>query len=227
MAKASLTRPRMLTISCASIAALFLIALPQAANADPFQLGVEEKNWVNNPAPASYGGPQMIQTGTSSTGLQGGATSIQRPPQQKPVQRPPMQASAQVTLPPAFMGAWLVQGNRKEVKANTPDFQATANSAFAQSTRNIWNIQGNANNYSLTTDQGVTTQLHIWKVAGNRAFIRYQHPIGKTMAQEAIVMELGNNGASFSGLERISIIKEGEKIPRAQVTYGLSGTRQQ
>ena len=225
MAKASLTHPCVLTISCASIAALFILALPQAAKADPFQLGAEERNWVDNPAPPGYGGPQMMPTGTNNTTLQGNTSASTRPTP-RPAQRP-LQASAQVTLPPAFMGAWLVQGNRKEVKANTPDFQATANSAFAQSTRNIWNIQGNANNYSLTTDQGVTTQLHIWKVAGNRAFIRYQHPIGKTMAQEAIVMELGGNGASFSGLERISIIKEGEKAPRAQVTYGLSGTRQQ
>ncbi|HMY55331.1 MAG TPA: hypothetical protein PK671_20380, partial [Candidatus Obscuribacter sp.] len=80
--------------------------------------------------------------------------------------------------------------------------------------------------YTLKTDQGVTTSLNIYKVAGNQAFIRYQHPISKTMAQEAVVLELQNGGMSFQGLERISIVKEGEPQPRAKVTYQLYGQRQ-
>jgi len=72
----------------------------------------------------------------------------------------------------------------------------------------------------------VSTTLTIYKVMNNQAFIRYQHPIGKTMAQEAIVMELQNGGASFQGLERISIIKDGQQPPRAKVTYQLYGQRQ-
>ncbi len=46
------------------------------------------------------------------------------------------------------------------------------------------------------------------------------------MAQEAVVLELQNGGMSFQGLERISIVKEGEPQPRAKVTYQLYGQRQ-
>ncbi|MGH9554162.1 MAG: hypothetical protein ACRD3W_32590, partial [Terriglobales bacterium] len=63
-------------------------------------------------------------------------------------------------------------------------------------------------------------------VEGGTAFIRYQHPISKTMAQEAIVMSLVPGGIQFNGLERISIVKEGMAQPRAKVTYQLMGSRQ-
>jgi hypothetical protein len=46
------------------------------------------------------------------------------------------------------------------------------------------------------------------------------------MAKEAIVMELQNGGASFSGLERITIVKPETKEERATVTYQLVGQRQ-
>ncbi|HMP51824.1 MAG TPA: hypothetical protein PKD05_09740, partial [Candidatus Melainabacteria bacterium] len=66
--------------------------------------------------------------------------------------------------------------------------------------------------------------LFVNKVQGNTAFIRYGHPIKNTMAQEAIVMELSPDGKRFKGLERITIVKQGEP-PRAKVTYQLVGQR--
>ncbi len=60
------------------------------------------------------------------------------------------------------------------------------------------------------------------------AFIRYAHPMGRsgaTSAQEAIVLTLQNGGMRFSGLERVSIVKNGGP-PRAKITYELMGQRQ-
>jgi hypothetical protein len=58
------------------------------------------------------------------------------------------------------------------------------------------------------------------------AFLRYQHQVGNTMAQEAIVMQLAPDGRTFQGMQRITIKKPGEPSPRAQVTYQLMGRRQ-
>jgi hypothetical protein len=69
----------------------------------------------------------------------------------------------------------------------------------------------------------MSTPIFVDKVQGGTAFIRYQHPIKNTMAQEAIVLSLDQNGAVFNGLERISINKEGQT--RAKVTYQLNGSR--
>jgi hypothetical protein len=205
------------------------LGLAPQALADPFQLGVEQKQFLESgPAPAPYGAypaPQMMQplqgTANQTSPMQGQIRHQAAPPKQQP-----LQASAQVSLPPAFLGAWLVQGQRSSVTAKDPQMQAQAGQAFAPTTRNIWNIQGNAQSgYNMSNDQGVQTALRVHKVIGNQAFISYQHPIGKTMAQEIIIMQLGNGGATFEGLERISIVKQGEP-PRAQVKYQLAGTRQ-
>ncbi|CAN5366856.1 hypothetical protein BH11CYA1_BH11CYA1_19330 [soil metagenome] len=214
---------------------------PQSAAADPFQLGVEQRGQGQTYAPASAGGyytptalPATMQPmeqrppmqGNANSGRMQGNAQQNRPPQQ----RPPMQASVQsVALPPAFMGSWLVIGQRSAVEAKTPEFQQQAAGAFSNSTRNIWNISGSPQQgYAMSNDMGVQTSLKIMKVQGQQAVIFYQHPMGKSgtvMAQEQIIMELQNGGARFSGFEKIAINKQGEGV-RATVKYSLSGQRQ-
>ena len=93
-------------------------------------------------------------------------------------------------------------------------------------TNNTWEISGDPNSgYMMGSNTGVKTPIIVDKVQGNTAFIRYQHPVGKTMAQEAIVMSLLPGGMQFNGLERITIVKENEP-PRCRVTYQLVGQRQ-
>ncbi|CAN5576053.1 hypothetical protein BH10CYA1_BH10CYA1_22040 [soil metagenome] len=149
----------------------------------------------------------------------------QRPPMQMQVQQQaPMQMRIQqVALPQGFMGAWRVQGQRQKVEA-MPEFQAGAEQAFGLNTNNTWNINGQPGSYSMSNGD-MSTPIFVDKVQGGTAFIRYQHPVGKTMAQEAIVLSLDQNGAVFNGLERISIVKEGLAQPRAKVTYQLNGSR--
>lgn len=209
-----------------TLAALTGLSARQGAAADPFQLGVEQQQFMDsNPGSFSgsygYPAPQAVPT---TPRLSAGATR-QQPQQQR--QTPTIQAGVQkqAVLPKGFMGAWRVMGNRTTVDAQ-PQYQNGIGQIFQQRTQNVWNIGGNAGNYTLSTDQGVTTQLYVQKVVGNQAFIRYQHPISKTMAQEAIVLQLGDGGMTFEGLERISIVKEGEPQPRAKVTYQLMGQRQ-
>jgi hypothetical protein len=132
----------------------------------------------------------------------------------------------QVVLPPPFLGSWNVQGQRMKIDA-LPEFQQSAQTAFAPATNNVWQITGDPNNgYSLGSNTGVKTQLIVDKVQGSQAFIRYAHQIGNTMAQEAIVMQLAPGGQSFTGLEKVSIVKGPQQPPRAKVTYQLSGSRQ-
>ena len=76
----------------------------------------------------------------------------------------------------------------------------------------------------LNNDQGVSTSLLV-QSTGDTAILRYQHPIKNTVAQEAVVMQLLPGGASFNGIERISIVKQGEGV-RAKVEYNLLGRRQ-
>lgn len=211
-----------------STLAFTLAAGHLAALAEPLKIGIEERGFIENGGNSSsysYPAPQMVPTMDSvrpPQKLQGNAQQ-QRLPQQRPMQA---QVQQSVELPQGFMGAWRVQGQRTNVTAQ-PQYQAGIGGLFAPSTSNIWNIGGNAKQgYTLTTDQGVSTSLQVHKVAGSRAFILYQHPISKTMAKEAIVMELQNGGASFAGLERISIVKQGEPGERAKVTYQLAGQRQ-
>ncbi len=227
------TRPALLAILAGAL-------IPAAAlAADPFKLGVEQRNILQDPLQggASYPAPHMIQQtatpGAYSGGVRNNAplqgSAQQRPPLQAGVQqRPPIQASIQqrVVLPPNFLGLWNVQGQRNKVEAQSPEFQQQAEQAFQFNTSNTWEISGDPNTgYAMGSNTGVRTPIVVDKVQGNTAFIRYQHPVGKTMAQEAIVMSLLPGGAQFNGLERISIVKENEP-PRCRVTYQLIGRRQ-
>jgi hypothetical protein len=223
------------SLKISTLALLTVLSIHQAGAQKPFELGVEQKGEYQ-PPPASSSGyyaPKMIQPayvpppqqrapmqGNANSNRMQGNVQQERPPQQRQV----LQGGA-VALPPAFMGAWLVQGQRTKIEAVSPIFQQGAEQGFAPTTRNMWNINGNPQQgYTMSNDQGVQTQLKIVKVAGQQAVIFYQHQIGKAMAQEQIIMQLQNGGASFSGLERIAIVKDGQK--RATVSYGLSGQRQ-
>jgi len=155
--------------------------------------------------------PQHLNGGANTSGGQ--------------TQQAPLQAHVQVTLPPQFLGVWNVQGTRTKVEAQ-PEFQQGAEQAFSTSNQQIWTIQGGQGGYTLGSNTGIQTPVYVDKVQGTTAFIRYQHPIKNTMAQEAIVMSLTAGGAQFNGLERISIVKEGVPEPRAKVTYQLVGSRQ-
>lgn len=225
-----------LTRNLCSIAALCLVQVgcqalgTTAAKADPFQLGAETKEFIDNGGSTgnySYPSPQMMQPSPDVRPTQrlnaSASQTQQRPPRQAPIQAAVQKS---VALPPSYLGAWRVQGQRTGIEA-LPQYQNGVGNLFAPTTSNVWNIAGNPQKgYTLTTDQGVSTSLNIYKVTGNQAFIRYQHPISKTMAQEAIVMQLQNGAMAFEGLERISIVKEGEPQPRAKVTYQLFGRRQ-
>jgi hypothetical protein len=219
-----------------SLAALSLAMCASGSLAgDPFKLGVEEKGYLQDPLQggAQYPAPHMIQQ-TATPGayqqrppMQGGVQ--QRPPLQgNAQQRPPLQTGVQerVVLPPNFLGLWNVQGQRTKVEAENPEFQQQASGAFQAGTSNVWEISGDPNSgYLLGSNTGVKTPIVVDKVQGSTAFIRYQHPVGKTMAQEAIVMSLLPGGAQFNGLERITIVKQNEP-PRCRVTYQLVGHRQ-
>lgn len=215
----------------------------EASAAEPFKLGVQEKGYIEQspmqgyadyPAPTMIpqqgrmgtspplkGGAQsnMMKGGASTGALQGGVgAAAPKPPMQMGIQR--------VVLPPQFMGLWNVQGARVKVEA-LPEFQAGAERAFTMNNSQMWEISGDVNvGYSMGSSTGIKTPMTVDKVQGSTAFIRYQHPVGNTMAQEAIVMTLVPGGAQFNGLERVSIVKEGLAQPRARVTYQLVGTRQ-
>jgi len=211
---------------------LGLLAPPSWAD-EPFKLGVQEKAYLES-APMSgyanypsYPAPKMIQQQPRM-----GAPAPPRPPMQggvgttAPPPRPPIQATIErVVLPPAFLGVWNVAGQRVKVEA-LPAFQQGAEAAFAMNNNQIWEIAGDpANGYMLGSNTGIRTPLVVDKVQGATAFIRYQHQVKNTMAQEAIVLQLAPGGAQFQGLERIMIVKPNEP-PRAKVTYQLSGVRQ-
>lgn len=224
------------------LVALLAVGLTQSsASADPFKLGVEERGYIQNPSgEAQYPSPEMVPTGQP---LNGGVDQSHKPkkpkPQpprkplqaqvseQAPVQRPPIQMGIQqsVQLPPGFMGAWVVSGLRQNIEAQ-PQYQAAIPTIFQGQTQDVWTISGNPNSgYAFANEAGVRTSIFVDKVQGDTAFIRYQHPIKNTMAQEAIVMQIAPGGAQFKGLERISIVKQGEPGPRAKVTYQLMGRR--
>jgi len=203
-----------------------LATVPEAvAQEAPLKGGVRQQESVGGDGASSYPAPQMVpqqptyQARPPAQHLNAGAnTSVH--------QQPPMQTGVTaVALPPAFLGVWNVQGTRTKVEAQ-PEFQQGAEQAFSTSNQQIWTIQGNQGNYTLGSNTGIQTSIYVDKVSGSTAFIRYQHPIKNTMAQEAIVMSLTGGGAQFNGLERISIVKEGVSQPRAKVTYQLVGSRQ-
>jgi hypothetical protein len=151
-------------------------------------------------------------------------------PQPKPQPQPkPIQPVAQIplkegVLPAQFLGKWQVMGSRTKIEAQ-PQFQQGIENIFSATTTNTWNIQGSPEQgYILSTDSGVSTAIMV-QANGEQAILRYQHPIKNTVAQEALVMQLVPGGAQFDGLERITIVKQGEP-PRAKVTYKLIGHRQ-
>lgn len=217
----------------AGLTALVGTVMAPSACADPFKLGAEQRGEIESngggyPAYPQYPTPAAIPTpprrplngNAQQNTLNGNAQQSAPPPVRRPI---PVQIQKQVVLPANFLGAWSVQGMRKSVEA-LPEFQAGAEAVFAPNTSNIWNIGGNpSSGYSMSSDAGVQTSLVVDKVEGNTAFIRYQHPIKNTIAQEAIVMSLVPGGAVFNGLERVSIAKEG--VTRAKVTYQLVGRR--
>ena len=125
------------------------------------------------------------------------------------------------------MGAWAVSGKLTGIDA-LPQFQQGVGKLFQQQTQNTWRISGDGQQgYQISSDTGASFPLIIYKASKNTAMVRYQHPTYNTMSQEAIVMQLENGGATFQGLERISIVKDGQQPPRAKVTYQLFGQRQQ
>jgi hypothetical protein len=223
-------------MSTRQVLVLILVALGSTVTAAVAQLqgGIQEKQIL---APAnqsgssysSYPAPQMIQPPQQQHAppMHGNAFSNE-PLQGSAQHHAPIQGGVtKVALPPGFMGAWAVRGQRTKVEAQSPDFQQQAENAFQMTTSNTWNISGNPQSgYKLTSDSGIDTQFWVDKLEGGAAFIRYQHPVKNTMAQEAVVMTLGNGGTTFEGLERISIVKQGVPQPRVKVQYQLAGQRQ-
>lgn len=206
---------------------LFVDTCVALAN-EPFKLGVEEKNYLQDGG-LSYPAYPAPQTIPARPGLSGRALQSNILPNNRHAEaRAPLPASVQtsVALPPAFLGVWMVQGQRLKVEA-LPEFQESAEQAFTLNNSQFWTISGSpATGYSLGSNTGIETPLIVDKVQGMEAFIRYQHPIGHTVAQEAIVMQMVAGGAQFNGLERVSIVKQGLPGPRAKVTYQLVGRRQ-
>lgn len=206
---------------CAVFTLMLAVSVSQAL-AEPYQLGVQEKTYIDSsqayPAYPSY--PSYPSSGLNRLDVNPGTTLHGATGQNQQVKK-------KVVLPPSFLGVWSVQGQRTKIgAANDPKYQQGVQRVFAGMTQNTWTIKGNANSgYSLTSDQGITTPLVVENVQGNTAYIKYQHPVYSTMAMEAIVLQLGGNGASFEGLENISIVKAGEK-PRMWATYQLQATKQ-
>ncbi len=198
--------------------------LPAFAQKAPLEGGIQEKNYVpenssSYPAYPSYPSYPAAPAPNSyrPSALNGTANQSN--------QAPLLGGVTKVSLPPAFLGTWDVRGIRKSVEAQ-PEFQQGAERAFSRSNEQTWSIKARGEGYTLGSDTGIETPMFVDKVQGTTAFFRYQHPVGNTVAQEAIVMSLTAGGAEFNGLERISIVKQGIPQPRAKVTYSLSGTRQ-
>lgn len=230
------------------LALLILAIAAPASFAQDLKGGVQKTDVIPQPTYVpDYGAPQMVGPAPTVRPPVKPAVKPPKPkatiPQQPRVdtrpktpvlntgintgaQRPmTMQQPVQGVLPPQFLGRWQVLGSRSAVEAQ-PQYQSGIDNIFSMTTSNSWTIQGSPEQgYVLNTDTGVSTPLMV-ESQGNTAILRYQHPIKNTMAQEALVMQLGPGGAQFDGLERISIVKQGEPQPRAKVTYKLVGHRQ-
>jgi hypothetical protein len=164
-----------------STLAILMLAAPGIASADPLQGGIEAQKFIENANSNdySYPAPTMMQPSPDSVRparvQKAAIQQQQRPPQQRPIQA---QVQQSVELPKGFMGAWVVQGQRSNMQA-LPQFQGSIGSVLpsklAPATSGI-SLAIHAPGYTLTTDQGVSTKLNIHKVAGNTAFILYQHP---------------------------------------------------
>ncbi len=178
---------------------------------------------------------QVLKQQVEKQQQQAPPTLQQRMPQARPMpqMRPnPMfnlGAQRSVPLPPNFLGRWAVQGRKTEFVPLKPEF-ADGSQYFQPQTQDVWIISGNPNQgYAFSNDQGVKSPLIVDKVQGSQAFIRYQHQMNKTIAQEAIVLEVGPDGGQFNGMARMTIIKPGQGPntgPRAKVTYQLVGFKQ-
>jgi hypothetical protein len=218
-------------LSVVSLAALAIqVVMPTRVSAEPFKLNAQDSQVIPGqgtyqyPAPVTVTPPMQanVRSNTFSSGTQQNYTPPAPPPPRKPIQLHTQQI---VSLPPGYLGVWQVNGMRQNIETANPDFAATAQTAFAPQTSNTWEISGSPGAYSMGNGS-INTPFIVDRIGPDgTAFIRYQHPVGKTMAQEAIVLTLTNGGRSFNGLERISIVKEGEP-PRAKVTYQLNGMRQ-
>jgi hypothetical protein len=223
----------------------FLLSLnPTVVLADdthPIKGGIQENTTLtptNQYVPA-YGAPKMVGTPMvpkhappppktpkpPQKPLKGAAIKeVPRPTPKPPAPAPVTAPLKEGVLPAQFLGRWQVMGSRSKVEAQ-PQFQQGIDGIFSATTTNVWNIQGSPEQgYILSTDSGVSTGLMV-QSNGEQAILRYQHPIKNTVAQEALVMQLNPGGVQFDGLERITILKQGEP-PRAKVTYKLIGHRQ-
>lgn len=243
-------------IVLASIAALLTsgqaFTFAPCALAKQFELNAEQKDYT----PGDNGVPEYAPYPTFTPQK---APKKDKPPKQKVLkqqiqqmqqQAPPLQrqmpqarpmpvlrqtpmfnlgAQRSVPLPPSFLGRWSVQGNKTNFEALKPEF-ADGSQYFQQQTQDIWIISGNpGQGYSFGNDKGVKSPLIVDKVEGSRAFIRYQHQVKNTVAQEAIVLEATPDGGQFNGMARMTIVKPGQGPntgPRAKVTYQLVGFKQ-
>lgn len=162
-----------------------------------------------------------------------------RPQQPLQSQRPmpamqpmmPVQQPQDNFLPPQFLGRWSVAGMQSGVEVMdwfqqktgaTPE-KVRAN--FSPNNQQTWTIQGSPQQgYVMQSDTGATTPLMVQTQSANIAIIKYQHQVYNSVANEAIVMQLGPDGVQFDGLESITIQKPGEQ-PRFKVKYKLVGRR--
>lgn len=239
------TRPMIMAVVALIALAAVAPAIAQEPG-KPFELGVQQNvhgaapSYPSYPAPVAIPVPQPVPVKPPKKQKPLKATAVQEQPatprmnvgiQQnaQPVQRPPMQANVQASPPPGvlptqFMGNWLVLGSRQNIEAR-PEYQNGVGNIFTSSNSQTWNIVGGPGGYQMGSSSGVQ-QVQIGQCNNTTAFIRYAHPVGNTVAQEAIVMQLSPDGQTFQGMQRITIKKQGEPTPRAQVTYSLMGRRQ-
>lgn len=233
------------------LSALLLLAAAIGQSAvlaqEPFKLGVETNQQLNPEGGfgSSYPVPHMVpQTATVAptkpkkekklkATVEHNAEPVAQP--RRPIQAAiqtaaPIQAGIQQNAPPPgvlpqqFLGRWQVMGSRSNVQAR-PEYQSGIENIFTATNSQTWNIVGGGGGYSMSSDSGVSA-VQVGNCTASIAYIRYAHPIKNTVAQEAIVLQLSADGRSFQGKQRISIVKQGEGAPRAQVTYNLMGYRQ-
>jgi hypothetical protein len=223
------------------VTGLLLAALGSSigmAAADPFKLGAETNQYIEQTPDGypAYPTPKMVPVAPKQSPVPPAKhnkpikLNVEQNQQLPPPQQPPrLQAQVQAAPPPGvlpnqFMGRWMVIGNRGRIQAR-PEYQNGIENIFTSSNSQTWNIAGAPGSYSMSSDTGVS-QVQVGNCTANTAFIRYEHQVGKTMAREAIVMQLSADGRTFQGIQRISIIKPGEPGPRATVQYNLIGQRQ-
>ncbi len=191
----------------------------------------------------TYATPQMVPTQPPPKKLKMEIKHTEAPKQPPPPPPPPPQRPMQPVqamqpmqpqdgvLPPQFLGRWAVQGQQTGVEVAQWFQQKTGatvekvRSQFSPTNQQTWTIQGSPQQgYVMQSDTGATTPLMVQTQSANIAIIKYQHQVFNSVANEAIVMQLGPDGAQFEGLESITIVKPGEQ-PRFKVKYKLYGRR--